>query len=86
MVRLMQTTSPSELGPVFATLLHDPVASLSTRDGLGYLRQLFGRRAGAGVAMASSSLRAAIEPETVVVICNSFIAQLDAALGGSPAE
>ena len=85
-VRLMQTTAPSELGPVFATLLRDPVASSSTHDGLNYLRQLFGRRAGAGVSMASSALRAAIDPETVVVICNSFIAQLDAALGGSPSE
>lgn len=85
-VRLMQTTSPSELGPVFATLLRDPVASSSTRDGLDYLRRLFGRRGGSGVTMASSALRGAIQPETVIVICNSFIAQLDAALGASPAE
>lgn len=85
-VRLMQTTSPSELGPVFASLLRDPIAGSSTRDGLVHLRQLFGRRGGAGVSMASSALSAAIEPETVTVICNSFIAQLDAALGGSPPE
>jgi hypothetical protein len=46
-------------------------------------RELFGRRAGAGVAMASSALRAAIEPERDLP---SFIALLAAALGGSPAE
>lgn len=49
-VRLMQTTSPPELGPVFATLLLDPVAGSTTQNGLGYLRHLFGRRGGAVMA------------------------------------
>jgi hypothetical protein len=34
--------------------------------------------------MASNALRIAMDPDTVEVICTSFIAQLDSALGGLP--
>jgi hypothetical protein len=83
-VRLMQTTVPSTLAPVFEKLLADPVAGTPTRDGLDYLHQLFGRRGRPGVTMASNALRIAMDPDTVEVICTSFIAQLDSALGGLP--
>lgn len=85
-VRIMQTVAASALAPVFATLLDDPVACSVTRDGLGYLRALFGRWGGSGVTMAANALRIAMDPDTVEVICTSFIAQLDAALGTPPAE
>ena len=80
-VRLMQNTVPSTLAPVFEKLLTDPIAGSPTRDGLDYLRQLFGRRGRPGVIMASNALRIAMDPDTVEVICTSFIAQLDSALG-----
>jgi hypothetical protein len=83
-VRLMQTTVPYTLAPVFEKLLADPIAGTPTRDGLDYLRQLFGRRGRSGVTMASNALRIAMDPDTVEVICTSFIAQLDSALGGLP--
>jgi hypothetical protein len=81
-VRLMQTTGPFRLAPVFEKLLADPVAGTPTRDGLDYLRQLFGRRGRRGVTMASNALRIAMDPDTVEVICTSFISELDIALGG----
>jgi len=83
-VRLMQTTVPSTLAPVFENLLNDPVAGTPTRDGLDYLRQLFGRRGRPGMTMAMSTLTIAMDPDTVEVICTSFMAQLDAALAGPP--
>jgi hypothetical protein len=83
-VRLMQTTVPYTLIPVFEKLLADPVAGTPTRDGLGYLRQLFGRRGRPGVTMASNALRIAMDPDTVEVICSAYIAQLDGALGEPP--
>ncbi len=83
-VRLMQTTVPSTLGPVFENLLNHPVAGTPTRDGLDYLRQLFGRRGRPGMTMAMSTLTIAMDPDTVEVICTSFMAQLDAALAGPP--
>jgi len=82
-VRLMQTTVPSTLAPVYEKLLADAVAGTPTRDGLDYMRQLFGQRGRPGVTMASNALRIAMDPDTVEVICTSFIAQLDDALGGS---
>ncbi|MGO9584421.1 MAG: hypothetical protein ACLP36_16655 [Acidimicrobiales bacterium] len=83
-VRLMQTTVPSTLAAVFEKLLNDPVAASPTRDGLDYLRQLFGRRGRPGVTMAMNALTIAIDPDTVEVICTSFMAQLDGALAGPP--
>ncbi len=83
-VRLMQTTAPSTLAPVFEALVADPIAGAPTRVSLEYLRQLFGRRGRPGVTMASNALRIAMDPDTVEVICTSFIAQLDDALDGQP--
>ncbi|MGH9171185.1 MAG: hypothetical protein ACRD0Z_09990 [Acidimicrobiales bacterium] len=85
-VRVMQTVSAAVPAPVFDILLDDPVAASVTRDGLGYLRALFGRRGGSGVTMASSALRIAMDPDTVEVICTSFITQLDALLVPPAAE
>ncbi len=83
-VRLMQTTTPSTLAVVFEKLLNDPVAGTPTRDGLDYLRQLFGRRGRPGVTMAMNALTIAMDPNTVEVICTSFMAQLGSALAGAP--
>jgi len=83
-VRLMQTTVPYTLAVVFEKLLADPVAGTPTRDGLDYLRQLFGPRGRPGVTMAMNALTIAMDPDTVEVICTSFMAQLDGALAGSP--
>jgi beta-lactamase class A len=83
-VRLMQTTSPAMLAVVFEKLLSDPVAKTPTRDGLGYLRQLFGRRGRPRVTMAIDALTIAMDPDEVEVICTSYMAQLDGALAGPP--
>ncbi len=83
-VRLMQTTVPSALAPVLEKLLNDSVAGTPTRDGLDYLRQLFGRRGRPGVTMAMNALKIAMDADTVEVICTSFMAQLDGALAGPP--
>ena len=83
-VRLMQTTTPATLAVVFEKLLNDPVAGTPTRDGLDYLRQLFGRRGRPGVTMAINALTIAMDPDEVEVICTAFMAQLDGSLAGAP--
>ncbi|MGO9180334.1 MAG: hypothetical protein ACLQHS_13910 [Candidatus Limnocylindrales bacterium] len=83
-VRLMQTTVPSALAPVLEKLLNDSVAGTPTRDGLDYLRQVFGRRGRPGVTMAMNALKITMDADTVEVICTSFMAQLDGALAGPP--
>jgi hypothetical protein len=80
-VRLMQTTPASTLAVTLARLAKDPLAGQPTRDALVYLNDLFGRRGGAGIAMASDAFQFVLDPETVEVICTSYVRQLRDSLG-----
>jgi len=63
--RLMQTTSPAEIGARLAELQLHEVAGAATQDAIVYLTELFGRRSGEGVQMAARALGLAV-PEAQV--------------------
>lgn len=71
-VRIMQTASPREVGGTLAGLRHHAIAGAATETALGYVRDLFGRRAGDGVAMAQRALRLAVPEDQVATLCVSF--------------
>jgi hypothetical protein len=74
--RIMQTTSPRDVGPTLADLRRDPFAGESTETALTYMGALFGRRAAEGVIMAQRALRLAIPEDQVATLCTSFTEQL----------
>ena len=75
-VRLMQTSSPSEVGATFVRLVEDPIAGTPSRDALRYMEELFGRRGRAGTEMASRALRVGMPEARVEAICTSYAVQL----------
>jgi hypothetical protein len=52
-VRLMQTTRPDEIASTLDVLAVDEVAGHPTKLALEYIEELFGRRGGSGIEMAS---------------------------------
>jgi hypothetical protein len=72
-VRIMQNTDPLEIATRMSTLLVDPVASDSTHDAVSHLENLFGRRGQAGIEMAQRALQLALSPDTVEVICTTYV-------------
>lgn len=73
-VRIMQTTDPREVGGTLSTLIVDPLAGHATSTAVTYLTELFGRRGQAGVHMAARAMQLAMDPDTVEVICTSYVA------------
>lgn len=71
-VRIMQSVSPRDVGATLARLRQHSIAGAPTETALAYLADLFGRRAGDGVAMAQRALRLAIPPDQVATLCVSF--------------
>ena len=79
-VRLMQTSSPTVVTATFRSLLNNRDAGGPSGVGLGILADLFGSRAGTGIAMASQALRGVVPEERVRAICLAYTEQLSAAL------
>lgn len=75
-VRLMQTTSATDVGTTFIKLREDEIARRPSMDGLTYLNDLFGRRGRPGIAMASRALRIGVPEERVEAICTAYMARL----------
>lgn len=75
-VRIMQTTSARDAGATLAELRHHSLAGEPTEIALTYISDLFGRRAGEGVAMAQRALRLAIPEAQVSTLCVSFAQRL----------
>lgn len=75
-IRIMQTTSPRNVGATLAELRRHPFAGEVTETALAYMSDLFGRRAGDGVTMAQRALRLAIPEDQVATLCISFSEQL----------
>lgn len=67
--RIMQTARPAAVAETLAVLAVTPVSADVTCQALEYLRDLFGRRAGEGVAMAQRALQLAVDPEQVATLC-----------------
>ena len=74
--RIMQTASPPEVVATLRALLVDPLAGGVTEQALDYLRDLFGRRTGEGVAMAQRALRLATDEAQIATLSVSFTHRL----------
>lgn len=78
--RLMQTTEPSAIGQRLAQLRRDEMAGPATGAAVIYLAELFGSRAGIGIAMASRALQLAIPEAQVTALSLSYMERLLATL------
>jgi len=74
--RIMQTAPPTDVAATLSELVKHPLAGEVTGQALGYMEELFGRRAGEGVAMAQRALRLAIGEAEVATLCVSFTERL----------
>jgi hypothetical protein len=79
-VRIMQSLAPGPMATALAALRSDPIAGDASELGLTYFEELFGRRNGAGIAMAVEALRIALPEVRVRAICLAYAEQLRAAL------
>ena len=78
--RLMQATSPIEIAERLAELRRHEIAGPATEAAIAYLAELFGRRNGEGVRMATRALRLAIPAAQVSTLATSYIGRLVGAL------
>jgi hypothetical protein len=78
-VRIMQSVSAREMAAALAELRANSATQASTKLGMTYLEELFGRRNGEGIAMAIRALRVAMPEERVRAICLAYSAELRAA-------
>ncbi len=79
-VRLMQTTSPTDVAVTLADLMTHAMAGESTADGVRYLDELFGRRSGRGIVMATRALEFGIPAAAVETLSVSYTGRLLEAL------
>jgi len=79
--RLLQTTSPADMGGRLAELRRDTVAGEATETAIDYIRELFGRRNAEGVRMAVRALRLSIREPEIVSVTASYMTRLEDALG-----
>ncbi len=75
-LRIMQTTDPTDIMDTFATLIRDPIAGEPTTTALTYLEALFGTRGCPGIAMAQRALRTAMPPERIQALCVGYTAAI----------
>jgi len=78
--RLMQATSPIEIAERLAELRRHEIAGPATEAAIAYLAELFGRRNGEGVRMATRALRLAIPEAQVSTLATSYIERMAGAL------
>ncbi len=78
--RLMQATSPIEIAERLAELRRHEIAGPATEAAITYLAELFGRRNGEGVRMATRALRLAIPEAQVSTLATSYIERMAGAL------
>jgi hypothetical protein len=70
--RIMQTARPAAVIETLRDLLTNPLSAGVTQQALEYMEELFGRRAGEGVAMAQRALRLAIDEAQIATLCVAF--------------
>jgi len=75
-VRLMQTTNPTEVGRTLAILCRDPLAGPVCAEALTYIQTLFGNRAGVGIEMAVRALEPGAPAARIIAICTAYTEQL----------
>ncbi len=79
-IRLMQATSPSDVGFTIARLSSGGVASEVSKLAVGYLKDLFGGRNGAGVKMAAQALRLGLPEGRIAALSIAYTRDLAEAL------
>jgi hypothetical protein len=75
-LRLMQSTDPIEIAGTMKELLGNDTVRESVQTGLQYIRELFGGRAGAGIAMAHRTLAGLVPEDRITVICTTYVERL----------
>lgn len=80
-VRLMQTTSPREVGATLARLAVDPLAGTVSGAALERLAALFGRRGAPGIEMAVRALQLALPAGQVETLATAYTRALLTAVG-----
>jgi hypothetical protein len=83
-LRLMTSSDPAEIAKTLALLRAHDVCGETARTAIDLIQDLFGNRAGAGIAMAARSLEEAMPEERVRVICLSYTEALREALSSRP--
>lgn len=79
-VRLMGASSPVAVASTLEGLMGNPTAAAVTRIAIERFEELFGRRAGAGIELASRALREAMPEDRVRAISLAYTGELYAAL------
>jgi hypothetical protein len=79
-VRLMGASPPAAVASTLKGLIDSPSAAAATRLAIGRFEELFGRRAGAGIELASRALREAMPEDRVRAISLAYTGELYAAL------
>lgn len=79
-IRLMQSTSPREVGATLASLCTDEVAGAVSASAVAYIDELFGRRGRPGIDMAVRALRLGMPEDRVVALAVGYTAALLAAV------
>ena len=74
--RIMQTARAADVAATLRTLLQDPMSADVTQQALTYMEELFGRRAGEGVAMAQRNLQLAVDEVQIATLCVAFTEQI----------
>lgn len=85
-LRLMSASSPSVVAASLRELETDPRSTGATAFALERFGELFGRRGGGGIRLASAALREAMPQERVRAISLAYAEALSAALAGSSAD
>jgi len=75
-LRLMQTTTPMNVGTTLAELAAHPMAGPASTAALAYLEAQFGRRGRPGIEMAANAMRLAIPAARVEAICTAYTAAM----------
>lgn len=85
-VRLMGASSPAAVASTIEDLLGNPTAAAATRVAVERFEELFGRRGGAGIELASRALREAMPEDRVRAISLAYTQKLYAALSDRAAQ
>ncbi len=80
-VRLMGASSPAAVASTLADLQASPIAATATQIAVERFEELFGRRGGAGIELASRSLREAMPEDRVRATSLAYTQALYEALG-----
>lgn len=75
-IRLMQSTSPAEVGAKRRDLTSDDLAGAVSTAALDHLRDLFGRRGAVGIEMAARSLRIGMPEDRVQALALAYTTAL----------